>query len=290
MKELPIHLRKPLSASSLKTFQQCPRKWYYKTIGTPEDYIGSQLLLGKAVHEAVEYFFKEEAHAERSIMHFIHTYNTAYNDYTEAGKEVRYTWSSRRKDIREGEEMLRGFFQQYGDLPVVEVESSLLVEIPIEGANVLCYAGIDLIIEDKANGGYIIADVKTGRTSPHDFYLKQDMQMNQYVYAFKNGYFVEVSADRSTFKPIHNSLNGSPREVSMKKIFNIRACVSKKAEDKPEYYEEEYDEVNYLRTLKAVVKEMDMYERMGYFPKRVGSIHDSPCKFCPYASVCSKES
>jgi putative RecB family exonuclease len=56
----PVAVRDYMSYSSLRTYQSCPMKYYFKyTVGLPEDTVSSALVYGSAVHQAIEHHFRE---------------------------------------------------------------------------------------------------------------------------------------------------------------------------------------------------------------------------------------
>jgi len=49
-----------LSYSSIRTYQGCPQKWFFKYIaGLPEELVSASLVFGSALHASLEHHFRE---------------------------------------------------------------------------------------------------------------------------------------------------------------------------------------------------------------------------------------
>jgi CRISPR/Cas system-associated exonuclease Cas4 (RecB family) len=282
---------RPLSSSTLKTFFSCPRKFYFKTIGLEEQEIGSQLVLGTSVHHACDEYYKGRpiVSIDKAVHTFIRTYDTEANQIKQNGKKLLYTSSSPGKDKRDGGSMIEMFLKEYKDLNVVASECGMYVTIPVNGYNVVTYAGIDLVIDE--GDGYVLADIKTGKSGATPIYMKEDLQLNQYVYVFSRGEFGEIDHKIKRMVPYQGIFDPKSKPVKAKVIFNIRGFLKQSfCSHTVEYRSEEFNEQGFLLAFQTGIKEMELYYNIGYWPKRgVKSLHDSQCQFCSYRNQCIKE-
>jgi CRISPR/Cas system-associated exonuclease Cas4 (RecB family) len=281
---------RPLSATNMKTFASCPRRFYYKMTGVPEEYIGNQLLLGGALHSAAETFFRNKNYPVQVVVgNFILDYESRYDAYKQAGQKVFYRSGSPRKDKAEGAGMLEGFCEEYRSLPCVEPECEMIADVTIDGYTVRLYAGIDVVVEDADYFG--IYDIKSGKSAPTDIYLKHDMQLGQYAYVFRHGSFCTLDKQTKQLTSRKALFDPLSKPLKYKGIYNIRGYLKQPfTSHQVEFRTEEFDEDNFLLTLHALIKEMELYSQINYWPKRgIGSVHDCSCAYCSYKEKCQGE-
>jgi CRISPR/Cas system-associated exonuclease Cas4 (RecB family) len=285
------------SATALKDFMSCPRKFQLRKEQVKETSVGSQLLLGSAVHSTIEAFYNKEYIADiQAAPYFESEYKKQYGMYKGRGMDISYSrYNNYKKDIREGSAMCQGFVRHIAPtINVIACEASLQAHLPTDVGLFPLECHIDLVIEEPA--GYIVSDLKTGRSAPHEMYMLEDIQLEMYAYALDNGVFIDV--DRSSKQKVYTEADGFKRTKPTigKSIINLRGLISSTAEilDPPVmgdiiFRSDTMSQTHFLNTCNAYVRTMNDFETTGYWPKHIGSIHDSHCPYCQYYQTCIKQ-
>lgn len=286
--DTPLHLLKPLSASSIKKFSDCPKSYEFYKLKSPEESRGSQLILGSAVHSAIEGFYKKHpkyATPQLAAKKFEGWYRHGEIEAKEAGLKVKYpTYGNRNKDIREGALMVEGFLEHYKNLKVVEAEAGFLGAVPLlTGKTIQLEGFIDLVIEEE-DGSLTLADIKTGFSKPTNIYLNYDIQMNGYRFIVRYGEQIE---GRNNYKKVNTKFDIN--KVQRKRIYNVREFSHKDIDlKKVEYTDDSFDEDEFIKIMTYYVSGMETCHDTGYYPRLVGAIHSGPCSWCDYVNICKK--
>jgi CRISPR/Cas system-associated exonuclease Cas4 (RecB family) len=165
-----------LSASSIKDYLECPKRFWYRTYQREKAKVSNHVVFGSIVHEAIEEF----------------------DDGKEAVKWALSQWDERMTPEFEFAEMgvpkpPKSFTKMLGNyytkiVPVLPdekpYEKELFFEVPWERtplSNVVIIGKIDLI------AGLNIYDWKTGNRKPSK-YILQDFQFYLYEWAYEKMY------------------------------------------------------------------------------------------------------
>ena len=118
------------------------------------------------------------------------------------------------------------------------------------------------------------------------------MQLGQYAYVFKHGRFCKLDKQTKKLTDTIAPFDPLSKPLLYKGILNIRGYLKQAfTSHTVEFKTDQFDEDNFLFTLHALIKEMELYSAIGYWPKRgVGSVHDHSCSYCPYKNTCYNES
>jgi len=290
------------SPSSLKNFMECHRKFYFDKTGTPkaaEEW--GALSRGNAVHSAIEKYHKNNSVSEAEMA-----------DMGE--KEYRREWGVRKRkgikiktnftnDIKVCRNMCLGYARFIAPLlTVVSSEAEINFSLPSVFDSIppihritAFTCKLDLICDEV--DGYLLADVKTGKDSPTDFYIEQDFQLEMYAYALNHGDFQISKGDygSKTYTKIVSPISRD-KKVTQKAILNLKNLLNENGElqSKPNiskvvYKSDIMTEDCFLKTLNHTLKEIKLCYDEDYWPKHVGSIHATACSFCDYQEVCRKE-
>jgi len=156
-----------LSASSIKTYEQCPRKWYYTYLDKPDippkDW--SHLTLGNFIHDVLEYFHNDLlSNPEKGIR----------GAMSQACKGREVTSDYKQKLTPEIRQEVRGMLLAYLDL----LESGGMPNVQSNERNFSVNLDKDLLIRGKidrvdlgVNGNpnmYHIVDYKSGKSKHLD--------------------------------------------------------------------------------------------------------------------------
>ncbi len=188
-----------ISASALRTLHDCPREWFYRYVeGAPREHVPAGMVLGKAIHKALAFFYRCLRDGD----------GAAFDDIVPiaASSILSAVASTPRVQFRHGEDastlvelasrLLEAFIndgyrparviavEQPFSLPVVHPETGELTayEERIVGA-------IDLIAED--GGHVVVVDHKTASRADKEKAKRPDLQMALYSIAAKEMLGVE---------------------------------------------------------------------------------------------------
>ena len=158
---LPDHF----SHSSMSAFQDCPRKWRYWYLSKcPKEFVSSSLLLGKAVHAALEeihlvHLGGKAQPLEAGFLAFERSWEE------EAGaQEVRFNGGEDRAQAHGlARRMIRLYVEEHlprlGRILAIEEE----VRVEIAGMAVPAVGRIDTLVEE--DGALGVVDAKTSRSA-----------------------------------------------------------------------------------------------------------------------------
>jgi len=177
-KEEPWFKGRPLSHSSISTYQLCPQKWKFRYIDKIPQKPRSYFSFGKSVHSALEFFFSKIHNILPSSEDVLVNYkaNWIREGYETAAQEKWF--------YNEGERILKGFVVKHQNVfsQVKEVEYKFTIEV--EGVPLLGY--IDRIDETPDNK-LIIVDYKTGKAFDKSR-VRSDPQLTLYQMAVKESF------------------------------------------------------------------------------------------------------
>lgn len=177
-----------ISKSQLTTYLQCPKRfWFQYVVGQPWEFVPSNLVFGKAIHETAAFFYRQLAR------------NQAKPDLADVQERFRETWWSalEREPPRFfggqdeqtlttlGEQLLEVFHAEIQPRRVRAVEEPFVVDLqtnrreqPLE---VKLVGMIDLLEEDDS-GHVIVAELKTSSKRYSD--IQGEHQLDGLVYSY----------------------------------------------------------------------------------------------------------
>ena len=166
-----------ISHSQIRTYKECPQKYYFAYIEAIRPPINEKVFLGEVFHAAIEKYFLMKMsgtpHDEESATAF-------FNEVFDAARSEReIKWQSPPRETRErGLAFLRYFVRHIAPaIKPMMVEKELSVEIP--GTGVLLKGVIDLVEED-----FSITDFKTTTSKWSPGKARNSPQMVIYKYLF----------------------------------------------------------------------------------------------------------
>ncbi len=170
-----------ISYSQIRTYNECPRKYWFSYIeGLPAP-INDKIYLGEVFHQAIEFYFRRRlAGAPPSGPEIEERFLAAF-DAEACGREIR--WSEPRRETRgRGLAFLRHFMAHFApDSRPLMVEKELSVELPENG--VVLKGVLDLVEED-----YCITDFKTTTSRWSESRGRHSPQMVIYKYLFDRSF------------------------------------------------------------------------------------------------------
>jgi hypothetical protein len=286
-----------LSASSIKKFEDCHRQFFLYKTEEPEGGTGSQLVLGSAIHHTCDLVNKKKIKDEKTARFvFEDEYKKQYSEAKKNGRPVEYSkWGNYTKDLREGAAMSAAWVRFFSDLPVIASEVSLLTKISTPSKLWSVEAHIDMVLGVHKDGkliGYDISDIKSGASAPSEIYMNQDLQLELYCHAIRNGVFIEVQ--RGSKDKIYKVLDKEVFERSVpivrKSIYNIREAIDSKGLIKDNldgvvYETEVMSPTHFMKTFTHIAETISKLDG-NYWPKHIGGVHNSSCKWCGYTNIC----
>jgi RecB family exonuclease len=170
-----------ISHSQIRTYNDCPRKYYYSYVEGIEAPVNEKVFLGEVFHLAIERYFLLRIAGERPETEAMTALFAAAFDEAEAGRKV--SWGTPRHETRErGLAFLKHFLAHIapGIRPLM-VEKELTAELP--GSGVVLKGVIDLVEED-----YCITDFKTTTGKWPASRAQNPAQMVIYKYLFDRSF------------------------------------------------------------------------------------------------------
>lgn len=190
----PLRNRHPhFSASSLNTYVECTRKWYYRYLcAAVEDKSSSASTYGTAFHAALEDFHTEyprpgDVSAEELARKLSAYVNSAFDRYrSQFDTAVEHELQLRRAQ-RTAKRYVSWLVAQGKRAPFTVIGCELPAQLDLEGYNFIGY--IDRLDRDERTGDVLVIDYKTGAiaTSANEYREKvrqfKDFQLPFYYWA-----------------------------------------------------------------------------------------------------------
>jgi CRISPR/Cas system-associated exonuclease Cas4 (RecB family) len=266
----PIPFNLPIqhwSPSSLSKLQRCPRQWQEYYIHGRRERPGESILVGSAVHSAVEMNFgqKIESHEDVAITELLDYYGSTFpviveREQERAGEEAKWDTTPARAQER-GKAILAGYQSQVaGRIQPLAVETAISIDlglgVPIEGR-------FDVEREDS------VIDLKSGKKATYK--PKEDWRIQAVVYgAAKN-------------KPVE--FHSATASAVTNKVTIVTPLEAEAMLLQPSVRERE----ELLRTLKALAALATSY-MAEYGPDEpwptMGVYHAWACDYCGYRNDC----
>jgi hypothetical protein len=177
-----------ISHSQIRTYSECPKKYYFSYVEDIRPPVNEKIFLGEMFHAAIEEYFKKRINGTP----FQDKETAAFfsDAFDRASAEREINWQTPRRETRErGLAFLRHFLTHLAPaIKPMMVEKELCMEIPEIGVDLK--GVIDLVEED-----FCITDFKTTTSKWSASKARNSLQMIIYKYLF----------DRS-FGPVQSSL------------------------------------------------------------------------------------
>lgn len=176
-------LPRTTSASQLKAYALCPRKYFLGYVLEKEpEFRSTSLLLGSAVHGALGWFFGEKLRGNRPEPREAEEILTADLLAVVAGENVRWKSATFSSLEEEGRRLVQLYLETHAALPVAAVEETFEVDIvhprtgealgrPLRGY-------YDLRLEDGT-----VVEIKTSSKSWNEDSFLRHLQIGGYAYA-----------------------------------------------------------------------------------------------------------
>jgi len=163
----PVRTRRGhFSASSLGTFAQCERQWYYKYVcSAVQDTSSAASVYGSAFHWALERFHQDFPRADAAsrdvLARSLETWIATAFERFRAGFPTNVEYElQRRRARRTGVHYLDWFLERSRKAPFEVVGTEASVETVLGGYSFVGY--IDRLDRDDATGAITVIDYKTG--------------------------------------------------------------------------------------------------------------------------------
>ncbi|MAQ18780.1 MAG: hypothetical protein CMN30_28785 [Sandaracinus sp.] len=178
---MTVGLPEYTSASQLKTYAMCPRKYALRYLddAEPEDK-GPSLVVGSVVHSAIGWFFETRlAEREPTIDEAL---DVVHADFAAAidGPPVRWGRWTQADLLEHTGNLVRFFLEEEGDLVVADVEERHQVELhhPVTGEALprplLCY------LDFRVDGDDVV-ELKTSRSPYSEASIGSNLQFGAYA-------------------------------------------------------------------------------------------------------------
>lgn len=177
--ELP---REYISYSQIRTYQTCPKKYYYSYIEKRRSPINEKIFLGVVFHSVVEFFLNEkicgrEPDREALIERFKTRFEKDQHD-----QEINWT-AAVGETRKRGVAFIHYFLKEIApELKPMMVEKELSVDIPELG--IPLKGVLDLVETDFSISDFKTTTAKWSKTRIHDAYL----QMQIYRFLFEKSF------------------------------------------------------------------------------------------------------
>lgn len=194
---LPEHALPPrrghFSASSLNTFAECKRKWFFRYLcSAVEDKGSSASFYGTAFHSALEAFHERFPHIADLEMRTVQTHleasiTSAFDRYRDAFESNVEFELQRRRAIRTARKYGEWLVERSNDAPFTVMGCEISTELVLDGFNFVGF--IDRLDRDDRTGAMTVVDYKTGSiaTSAAEYRQKvldfEDFQLPFYYWA-----------------------------------------------------------------------------------------------------------
>jgi CRISPR/Cas system-associated exonuclease Cas4 (RecB family) len=176
-----------ISKTHMQTYLMCPRKFYFQyVIGAPWEFTPPSLSFGRALHEAVAFFYKtlKREQAQPDLTLLISAFKAAWHTET-AGRDVAFASGSKESMEGLGMALLKSFYEQVRPRRIEAVEYPFSVTLfDPDGGRPLDFnlVGIIDLIESDEDGHLIISELKTSSKRYAD--SQGENQLDGLIYAY----------------------------------------------------------------------------------------------------------
>jgi RecB family exonuclease len=278
--------RTHFSASSLGSYAECERKWYYRYVcSAVEDKGSSASFYGTAFHWALERFHQEFPRADGAPQTTLATkldgwIQTAFERYRSGfATNVEFELQTRRAR-RTGRKYLEWFLERSRAHPFSVIGAEEAAELELEGYQFIGY--IDRLDRDDATGAVTVVDYKTGSIAESASEYREDVarfvdfQLPFYYWART------AKGDRVTrlsLLPLKDALRDiEPVELE---VVPVAAPASRSSDGS-------VGTIGIDELERARAKMIELARRLADEPLESFAVTDDPdaCTFCAYQNAC----
>jgi RecB family exonuclease len=274
------------SASSLGTYAECERKWYYRYVcSAVEDKGSSASFYGTAFHWALERFHQEFPRADAASAETLATkldgwIQTAFERYRSGfDTNVEYELQTRRAR-RTGRKYLEWFLERSRAHPFSVIGAEEAAELELEGYQFIGY--IDRLDRDDATGAVTVVDYKTGSIAESASEYREDVA--QFVDFQLPFYYWARTAkgDRVT------RLSLLPLKDALRDVEPVELEVVPVAAPAARGSDATVGTIGIDELERARAKMVELARRLSDEPLESFAVTDEPdaCTFCAYQNAC----
>ena len=229
------------SVSQIKTYQQCPKKYYYSYICRIPQEPKHFFSFGTSVHQVFELLmpmFDKDIEKEEIILYGLHLLSMHWRSlgYESVNQEREYF----KKGLQAVEDFVSKELERREQLGISNLSQEEEFKITLGSKEYQMLGYIDRIDKDKDNNIHII-DYKTSKSMAYNSQLQEDLQLYTYALAYKQlkGEYPKTMA---LWYVIHNRIaqvqfkEDVVQKVEEKLIEGIEAIESNNFEASPSYF------------------------------------------------------
>lgn len=176
-----------LSASSISTFRQCPRKWYFKYVEDQKEPAGLAAIMGSYVHEVLE-FALAESPGKRTFEKAVEISKAKIQDKAQSGNTYAHDLTINSEDNVTEQDLIEQAWSTLEKLWKWEdpneldiIANEMRLEVEIEDFKFLGL--VDRV--DQTSDGIAIVDYKTGKLGKPEYLPTKLMQIFLYAMAYE---------------------------------------------------------------------------------------------------------
>jgi len=178
------------SYSAINVFLRCPLHFYFERIlGLPQRTVGSGLVLGSAVHRALETYHRGLQKKQPVPLDHLQTvFLSAWKTREERGEITYRNGDSREDNLAQGINLLEVYLQEPPPESIVAVEQEMVVPLHNSKCDYLerpLVAVLDLITQE---GGLKVSEFKTSGRAYGEFEAETSIQPTCYLNAVQEMY------------------------------------------------------------------------------------------------------
>lgn len=207
-----------ISHSQIRTYNECPRKYYFAYVEDIRPPVNEKVFLGEVFHATIERYFLQAMSGEPPAPEAVAAIFKNGFDGPGSGREI--VWQAPRRETRErGLAFLKHFLEAIAPtIRPLMVEKELSAVLP--GSGVTLKGVIDLVEED-----YCLTDFKTSTSKWSASKARNSSQMIIYKYLFdssfgplKSGLKFEVLYAKNARHVRHQTLRVEPADDAMENL------------------------------------------------------------------------
>ena len=273
------------SASSLGTFAECERKWYYRYVcAAVEDPGSSASNYGSAFHWALERFHGEFARADAAPLDVLERklegyLNTAFEHFR-SGFETNVEYElQRRRAQRTARRYLAWFLERARRHPFSVIGTEATVELELDGYSFIGY--VDRLDRDDTTGAVTVVDYKTGNIAESaQEYRAKVARFVEFQLPFY--YFARSALGERVSRIALVPLKDASRDVEPVELEVVPVAAPRSYSDAPT------GTIGIDELERARAKMIEIAAALADGPLETFAVTDDPaaCAYCAYVNAC----